>query len=95
MFKSNLKNLREQADLTQCQAACGIGVDQKRYAKWEEGRAIPGIVVAGQIAEFYGVSLDDLIFSKQAPRLRDNFFTRYMATSGNVRKAIDVLLSKA
>lgn len=55
-----IRDLREDADLTQKQIAELLMCDQSLYSKYERGeRALP-LELAVQLADFYKVSLDYL-----------------------------------
>ena len=56
-----IRDLREDADLTQKQIAELLMCDQSLYSKYERGeRALP-LELAVQMADFYRVSLDYLV----------------------------------
>ena len=56
-----IRDLREDADLTQTQVAKMLFCDQSLYSKYERGeREIP-LGLAIQLADFYHVSLDYLV----------------------------------
>lgn len=56
-----IRDLREDADLTQKQIAELLMCDQSLYSKYERGeRALP-LELAVQLADFYRVSLDYLV----------------------------------
>ena len=56
-----LKNLREDADLTQAQVGAHLHISQRSYAHFEAGtRGIP-IEILVSLADFYQVSLDYLV----------------------------------
>lgn len=56
-----IRDLREDADLTQKQVAQVLLCDQSLYSKYERGeRALP-LELAVRLADFYGVSLDYLV----------------------------------
>ncbi|MGT2968999.1 MULTISPECIES: helix-turn-helix transcriptional regulator [Streptococcus] len=57
-----LKMLRIRDNLTQKQAGVIFGVTADTWANWEHGRTTPDVVVAYKIAEYFRVSLDDIIF---------------------------------
>lgn len=60
-MKLRIRDLREDADLTQEQIASMIHCDQSLYSKYERGeRALP-LDLAIQLADFYRVSLDYLV----------------------------------
>lgn len=61
IFHANAKILRIKAKLTQKQFSEKIGVEIKRYAKWEEGRSQPDIDNIEAIAVAHQISIDQLL----------------------------------
>lgn len=57
-FNIRLKDLREDHDLTQAQAAEIIGTSQQHYGKYESGKVMIPFDRVIKLAEYYGVSLD-------------------------------------
>lgn len=56
-----IRDLREDADLTQKQIAEAVFCDQSLYSKYERGeRALP-LDLAVKLADYYDVSLDYLV----------------------------------
>ena len=60
MFKDNLTHLRKLNHMTQEDIAEKLGVTRQAVAKWESGETIPDLEKSRQLAEFFGVSLDDI-----------------------------------
>lgn len=60
MFKDNLAQMRKGLQLTQEDVAEKLGVTRQSVAKWESGESVPDLDRCKQLAEFFGVSLDDL-----------------------------------
>ncbi len=60
-MKLRIRDLREDADLTQKKVADYLRCDQSLYSKYErEERAIP-VELLDKLADFYGVSVDYLL----------------------------------
>ncbi len=57
-YQTRLKDLREDHDLTQAQAARIIGTSQQHYGKYESGKIVIPFDRVITLAEYYGVSLD-------------------------------------
>ncbi len=57
---NNLTKLRKQAKLTQMELAEKFNYSDKTISKWETGESLPSIDVLYTVAEFYGVTLNDL-----------------------------------
>lgn len=56
-----LRDLREDADLTQAQVGAALGLSQRTYAYYESGqRTIPPETLCA-LADFYQVSVDYLL----------------------------------
>ncbi len=60
MFKDNLVQLRKMLQMTQEDVADKLGVTRQSVAKWEAGESIPDLDKCKQLADIFGVSLDDL-----------------------------------
>ncbi len=55
-----IKQLRYKASLTQEQLADILGLSPQAVSKWENSVAMPDITLLPQIAEVFGISIDDL-----------------------------------
>ena len=60
MFKDNLVQMRKVLQLTQEDIAEKLSVTRQSVAKWEAGESIPDLDKCKQLADIFGVSLDDL-----------------------------------
>lgn len=61
MFKDNLISLRKMKHLSQEQLAEQLGVSRQTLSKYETGESVPDIEKSKLIADFFGVTLDDLV----------------------------------
>lgn len=61
MLGDNLVYLRKVNNLSQEELADSIGVSRQTLSKWETGESAPDIMKSKQLAEIFGVSLDDLV----------------------------------
>lgn len=57
---SRIRDLREDADLTQAQIADALGLYKTTYARYESGERDLPLEIAIRIADFHKVSLDYL-----------------------------------
>ena len=57
----NLIKYRKAVNLTQIEFAEKFNYTDKAVSKWERGESVPDLVVLKQIADFYNVTIDDLI----------------------------------
>jgi transcriptional regulator with XRE-family HTH domain len=60
MLNENLKRLRLSRHLTQMQLAEKLNVSQSTITSWENGKRRPDLDFIPVIAEFYGVSINDI-----------------------------------
>ena len=60
-YRTRMRNLREDRDLTQKQVAAVINKSQQGYSHIEEGRAELKIEDLVKLCKFYGVSADYFI----------------------------------
>ena len=61
MFKDNLIALRKINGYSQDELADKIGVTRQTLSKYETGESLPDIERCKQLAEIFGVSMDDLV----------------------------------
>lgn len=60
-MKLRIRDLREDADLTQTQLAQTLLCDQSLYSKYERGERVLPLELAVKLAELYNVSIDYLV----------------------------------
>ena len=60
-MKLRIRDLREDADLTQAQVGKAINVPQRTYAYYESGQRMIPLHVLCALADFYQVSVDYLL----------------------------------
>lgn len=58
---SNLILLRQKAGLTQAELGEKLNYSDKTVSKWERAESIPDAYVLTQLAEIYGVTVDDIL----------------------------------
>lgn len=61
LLGENLKGLRKKKELTQEQLAEILGVSPQAVSRWESGTTFPDITMLPTIANYFDVSLDDLM----------------------------------
>ena len=61
MLADKLKSLRQSRRLTQAELASELFVSRSMIAKYETGKAYPTNEVLKRIADFFGISIDDLV----------------------------------
>lgn len=60
-IKNRLKEERNERDLTQKQIADMLKITRTAYTAYETGQNIPPIEILVKLADFYKISLDELI----------------------------------
>ena len=60
-FASKMKSLRKSFDLTQEEFAERLGMSSQAVSKWETGTAMPDISMFPILANFFGVTTDELL----------------------------------
>ena len=60
-FGKNVTRLRKLENMTQLDLAEKLNYSDKAVSKWEQGYSLPDVRVLVQIADLFGVTVDDLI----------------------------------
>ena len=61
MIGDNLLSLRKIKGKTQEEVASAIGVTRQALSKWENNESMPDIINCVSLADYYGVTVDDMI----------------------------------
>lgn len=56
-----LKYQREKLNISQLELAKKIGTSHQNVNRWEKGEVVPNIDFCVKLADFYGITLDELI----------------------------------
>lgn len=62
-FQSNAKYLRKLKDKSQQAVSNQLEIPNKRFQSYEEGRAMPNILMIDKIAQYYNETLNDMCFT--------------------------------
>ena len=97
----NIRSLRTAKGITQEQFGYEMGVSAQAVSRWENGATYPDITMLPMIADFFDVSLDELMGRGQArdPSEKETFFTRVhemydQGKTADVLDAYDKILRK-
>lgn len=63
-FKTNLKQLRQANALSQSKLAQELNVSLKTISHWETGYSEPSLTQLAMIADYFDITIDDLIRSE-------------------------------
>lgn len=64
MYGKELKYAREERALSQNDLSKKTGISQQNISLWERDERIPSIEFCVKLADFYGITLDELIGRK-------------------------------
>ena len=79
-FSQNLSKLRKAKNLTQLQLAEKLNYSDKAISKWEVGSVLPDVETMQHIAEFFGITVNDLIYAKKKNILKE-FYKTHLCTT--------------
>lgn len=66
VIAENLTYYRREKGLTQAALAATLNYSDKSVSKWERGEGLPDVQVLMLVAEYYGVTLNDLVLPRDA-----------------------------
>ncbi|MCR4880105.1 MAG: helix-turn-helix domain-containing protein [Bacilli bacterium] len=79
-FSNNIRELRISKGLNQIQLGEKIHYSSKAISKWENGDVLPDIVTLNMIAEFFNITVDDLISNRSAVKKSHRKHNRVLIT---------------
>lgn len=93
-FAQNFKQLRRNAEMTQEEISVALGVSPQAISRWETGATYPDIEMLPVIAEYFSVSLEELLGVEQSKRKAKaqeykTLFKEYIE-HGKIEECIDV-----
>ena len=79
-FSKNLIRLRKAHNLTQLQLADKLNYSDKAISKWEVGSVLPDIETMSIISEYFGITINDLIYGEKKKIKREFWKNRIFIT---------------
>lgn len=79
---NNIKRIRQNKGVTQEQLGDSIGVSGQAVSKWENGSALPDIQVLPKLADYFGISIDELMGYKLNALTYKEQFVKFMLGNG-------------
>ena len=70
-FAEKLVRYRKAAKMTQESLAERCNVTRQAVAKWEKGESLPDVYLIARLASMFGVSIEDLIWSKDTATMEN------------------------
>lgn len=64
VIANNLIKYRKNAKFTQLEIAEKLKYSDKNISKWERGDAVPDVLILKQLADIYGISVNDFLIEK-------------------------------
>ena len=61
LIGENIRRLRRERDLTQEEMAAHLGISFQSVSKWERGDGYPDITMLPALANYFGISVDELL----------------------------------
>lgn len=68
-FARNLAHYRKALGLTQTELAEKLNYSDKSISKWERGDGLPDLTVASELAEIFGLTVNDMLAEKPRKKL--------------------------
>lgn len=63
--KNRVRELREQAGLSQAELGAGVGVSRQTINSIERGRYLPSLPLAFQLARYFDTSIEEVFDAEQ------------------------------
>ena len=79
---TNIKRLRQNKGATQEQLGEVLGISSQAVSKWENGSALPDIMILPRIADYFGISIDELMGYKLNALTYKEQFVKFMLGNG-------------
>ena len=79
---TNIKRLRVNKGVTQEQLGESLGVSGQAVSKWENESALPDITFLPKLAEYFGISIDELMGYKLNALTYKEQFVKFMLGNG-------------
>lgn len=73
-FAEKLVTYRKEVNMTQEMLAEKCNVTRQAVAKWEKGDSLPDVYLIARIASLFGVTIEDLIWSRDIATIENNKF---------------------
>lgn len=88
MFAQKVKQLRKERKLTQQQLADKLFIEQTTVSSWERGKAFPDTSRLQEIADFFGVGVDELLGRETL--VQNNITTNNGVAIGQAREGVTI-----
>lgn len=72
-FKDDLKELRQQSNLTQKELAKHLYVTRQTVSAWETGKNMPNLETLHTLSQLFNIPLEKLLFGEEIPMNKDKY----------------------
>ena len=79
---TNIKRLRQNKGITQEVLGEVLGISGQAISKWENASALPDITILPKLADYFGISIDELIGYKPDALTYKERFVKFMLGNG-------------
>lgn len=79
---TNIKRLRQNKAITQEQLGEVLGISSQAVSKWENDSALPDILILPKLADYFGISIDELMGYKLNALTYKEQFVKFMLGNG-------------
>ena len=80
IIADNLVYYRKKAQLTQSELAEKLNYSDKSVSKWERAEGVPDIYILVQLADLYGLSVNDFLSTRKKQRIAKMFISKLLIT---------------
>ena len=87
VLKNELRALRERKEVTQAEVAKNINVSQQVYNRYEKGTREPDLATIKQLADYFGVSTEELLYGKLGASIQRLTLARKLIGISNLAHA--------
>ena len=82
---NNIKRLRRNKGVTQEQLGEALGISSQAVSKWENESALPDILILPKLADYFGISIDELMGYKLNALTYKEQFIKFMLGNGIIQ----------
>ena len=87
---NNIAAYRKRDDLTQAELADRLNYSDKAVSKWERGESVPDVITLVQLAEQFGITVNDLLGQEIEPPKQEP--VRPKANKGVIQMLVSLLV---
>ena len=80
VIAENLAYYRKKSLLTQSELASKLNYSDKSISKWERAEGVPDIYILKQLADLYGISVNDFLSTRKKERIAKLFVSKLLIT---------------